>query len=254
MAKVELFGVQVDDIGLERLVDEIEQKIGYQERCLISHVNVTGLNLAYQNNWLKDFYNQCDRVYCDGMGVILGARVLGKRLTQRFTLADWIWVLAENFSRSGGSIFLLGSSPGVAERASQRIQARYPAVQIAGCMHGFFNKEKAHTENEQVLSMLNAANPDLLLVGMGMPLQEQWLQENWGSLNARVSMTCGALFEYIAGDLPRGPQWMTDNYLEWLARMLISPKRYTRRYLRDNPLFLYRILKQKIGLKNDDRS
>jgi N-acetylglucosaminyldiphosphoundecaprenol N-acetyl-beta-D-mannosaminyltransferase len=145
------------------------------------------------------------------------------------------------------TLFLLGGSMGVADTAAQRLKERYPQLQIVGTMHGFFNKGKPHDENREVIRMINQANPDLLLVGMGMPLQEQWLMENWHELNPRVAITCGALFEYISGDLRRGPQWMTDNYLEWLARMIISPKRYTKRYLRDNPLFLYRVLKQKIG-------
>lgn len=252
MPKVELLGVQVDDIGLLNLVDEIDQKIRSQERLLVAHVNVTGLNLAYQISWLKDFYNQCDRVYCDGMGVILGARLLGKRLQERFTLADWIWLLAERFSISGYSIFLLGSAPGVAIKAGARLQERFPDLKICGSHHGFFNKEKTHSENENVLAKIREANPDLLLVGMGMPLQEKWLKENWQDINSRVAITCGALFEYLTGDLRRGPRWMTENYLEWLARIVISPKRYTGRYLRDNPLFLYRILKQRMVQGNHD--
>lgn len=247
ISKVELLGVKVDDIRLETLIDEICQTINNQGRLLVSHVNVTGLNLAYQNEWLRNFYNQCDRVYCDGMGVIFGARLLGLNISERFTLADWIWLLAERFTRNGMTLFLLGGSMGVADTAAQRLKERFPQLQIVGTMHGFFNKDKSADENREVIRMINQANPDLLLVGMGMPLQEQWLMENWHELNPRVAITCGALFEYISGDLRRGPHWMTDNYLEWLARMIISPKRYTKRYLRDNPLFLYRVLKQKIG-------
>lgn len=246
MPKVELLGVKIDDIGLMNLVNEIEQKIHSQERFLVSHVNVTGLNLAYRMDWLRDFYNQCDRVYCDGMGVILGARLLGKYIPERFTLADWVWVLAESCSQQGFRVFLLGGEAEVSYRAGQQLQGRYPGLNICGSHHGFFKKEKLHSENLSVLAGIQAAKPDLLFVGMGMPLQEQWLLENWQDMNVPVAMTCGALFEYLTGDLRRGPKWMTENYLEWLARIIISPRRYAGRYLRDNPLFLYRILKQRI--------
>ena len=249
MPKVELLGVQVDDIRLSILVDEIVEKIRRREHFLISHVNVTGLNLAYQYPWLKDFYNTCDRVYCDGMGVMLGARLLGKHISERFTLADWIWALAEQLAANRQSLFLLGGKPGVAERAAQQLRQQVPDLVISGSMHGYFNKAKNHPENQAVIRALQTANPDLLLVGMGMPLQEEWLKENWSEVNARVAITCGALFEYIIGDLQRGPRWMTQNYLEWLARMVISPGRYAGRYLRDNPLFLYRVMKQKLGNK-----
>ena len=80
-----------------------------------------------------------------------------------------------------------------------------------------------------------------------MPVQERWLDENWPRLQVKVAITCGALFEYLAGDLPRGPQWMTQNYLEWLARLAISPRRYAGRYLRDIPLFVWRLVGQKMN-------
>ncbi|HSQ26975.1 MAG TPA: WecB/TagA/CpsF family glycosyltransferase [Anaerolineales bacterium] len=252
MPKVDILGVQVDNIGVEFLIEEIDQKISSDERFLVSHVNVTGLNLAYQQTWLKDFYNRCDRVYCDGMGVILGARLLGMDISERFTLADWVWKLAERFSKTGASIFLLGSEPGVANRASQQLMARFPELRICGRIHGFFEKGKQHPENIEVVKKVNESGADLLLVGLGMPLQEKWLEENWQDLNVRVAITCGALLEYVSGDLRRGPRWMTENYLEWLARILLSPKRYTIRYLRDIPLFIFRVLKQRMVQKKDD--
>jgi N-acetylglucosaminyldiphosphoundecaprenol N-acetyl-beta-D-mannosaminyltransferase len=246
MPKVDILGVQVDNIGLEYLIEEIDRKINSHERFLVSHVNVTGLNLAYQHTWLKDFYNSCNRVYCDGMGVILGARLLGMDISERFTLADWVWILAERFSKTGASIFLLGSEPGVALRAYQQLMDRFPELKISGHLHGFFEKGKQHPENIEVVKKVNESGADLLLVGLGMPLQEKWLAENWPDLKVNVAITCGALLEYVSGDLRRGPRWMTENYLEWLARILLSPKRYTLRYLRDIPLFLFRVLKQRM--------
>lgn len=252
MAKVNLLGVNVDKIFQKDLINEICEKIEKRDRFLVSHVNITALNLAYQNQWLKEFFNRCDRVYCDGMGVMLGARMLGEQLPERFTLADWVWPLAECLSKEKFSMFLLGSKPGVAENAARKLQERIPGSRIFGTMHGYFERGKAGSRNETVLEMINAVDPDLLLVGLGMPTQEKWMKDNWSSLNVRVGITCGALFEYLAGDLRRGPVWMTENYLEWLARMLISPSRYTGRYLRDIPLFLYRVLQQRAGKRNDE--
>ena len=82
-----------------------------------------------------------------------------------------------------------------------------------------------------------------------MPAQEKWLMENWDNLNTNVAITVGAIFEYMAGTLKHGPNWMTQYYMEWLFRLIDRPDRYAKRYLRDNPLFIYRILRQKyIGL------
>ena len=133
----------------------------------------------------------------------------------------------------------------MAEKAAVQLRARFPQLRIQGAYHGYFDKSPGHPENKATLEAIRAAQPDILLVGFGMPAQEKWLQENWERLDVSVAITVGALFEYISGELARGPRWMTENYLEWLARLIISPRRYAKRYLRDNPLFLVRILKQR---------
>ena len=245
MVKVNVLGVGIAPLTLEQALDIILQSVAKNQRRLIAHANITGLNLAYQQDWLRAFYNRCDLVYCDGMGVALAARWLGASLPERYTLADWVWPLAERAAQQGASLYLLGNPPGVADRASENLRRRFPSLSVAGTQHGFFDKTPGCSENQVVIDAINAAHPDILLVGFGMPVQERWLMENWSGLNAKIAITCGALFEYLSGDLRRGPPWMTQFYLEWLARLLISPRRYARRYLRDLPLFTYRIVKQK---------
>lgn len=245
MDKVIVLGVGVDAMSLEGVLGMIRAAVSSGGHTLISHVNITGLNMAYEQPWLRDFYNHCDLIYCDGMGVQLAARYLGRLLPERFTLADWIWQLARLAVERQFSLYLLGNPPGVVERAAQKLLISCPGLQIAGAQHGFFDKSPGQAENEAVIEAINACRPNVLLVGFGMPIQEQWLNENWPRLKVNVAITCGALFEYLAGDIPRGPQWMTQNYLEWLARVLISPRRYAMRYLRDIPLFMYRLAKQK---------
>jgi len=246
MEKVTILGVGVNALTLDGILDRIQAAVSSPGHILISHANITGLNMAYEQPWLRGFYNRCDLVYCDGMGVQLAARWLGRRLPERFTLADWVWRLARLAAERQFSFYLLGNPPGVAEKAAQKLTMGCPGLKIAGTQHGFFDKTAGQVENEVVIQAINACQPSLLLVGFGMPLQERWLDENWPRLDVNVAITCGALFEYLAGDLPRGPQWMTQNYLEWLARLAISPRRYAGRYVRDIPLFMWRLMKQRI--------
>jgi N-acetylglucosaminyldiphosphoundecaprenol N-acetyl-beta-D-mannosaminyltransferase len=245
MEKVNVLGVGIDPLTLEQTLADIFAALAQDRHILIAHANITGLNLAYEQGWLREFYNRCDLVYCDGMGVMLGARWLGYRIPERYTLADWAWLLAERATQQGASLYLLGGPSGVAQATGEKLRRRYLALSIAGTQHGFFDKTEGSPENQAVIAQINVAQPDILLVGFGMPLQERWLMENWSSLNAKVAITCGALFEYLSGDLRRGPSWMTQSYLEWLARLLISPRRYGWRYVRDLPLFAYRVVKQK---------
>jgi N-acetylglucosaminyldiphosphoundecaprenol N-acetyl-beta-D-mannosaminyltransferase len=253
MDKVNVLGVRVASVCLQDVLDIICETIAENQRALIVHVNVMGALLAYENEWMRRFLNASDLVYCDGMGVKLGAKLLGYDIPERFTLADWVWQLAALAEKEGFSIFLLGNPPGVAEAAAVRLRERMPNLRIAGAQHGYFEKSPDHPENLAVLEKINAAGADILLVGFGMPIQEKWLQENWDHLEVHVAISVGALFEYVAGELKRGPRWMTQHYMEWLARMVISPRRYANRYLHDAPLFLYRILHQKFfGLNESD--
>jgi N-acetylglucosaminyldiphosphoundecaprenol N-acetyl-beta-D-mannosaminyltransferase len=87
-----------------------------------------------------------------------------------------------------------------------------------------------------------------------MPLQERWLMENWDHIDANVALTGGAVFDYVSGELQRAPRWMTDNGLEWLGRLLIEPRRLWKRYLIGNPLFIWRVLKQRLGLLHFDEA
>lgn len=243
--KVKLLGVGIDPLRLDEMLALIRQRAVSGEHCLIAHVNIMGLNLAYEQPWLRDFYNQADAVYADGMGVLLGARLQGRRIPERYTLADWVWPLAEMAAQNDLGLFFLGNPPGVAQRAGERLQERFPALRMAGTQHGYFDRTPGGAENEVVLAQINHSGAQLLLVGFGMPRQEAWLRDNWPRLEVPVAVTVGALFEYIAGDLRRGPAWMTQKYMEWLARMLLQPRRYARRYVHDIPLFLLRMLQQR---------
>lgn len=249
--KIEILGVGIAKVSLMDLLKIFQQAIQLDQRLFVTHTNVTGLNIAYEQEWYREVLNSSDIVFCDGMGVLLGSRLLGYHLLQRFTLADWIFPLAEMALKNSFSFYFLGNPPGAAARAALKLQGDYAGLQIKGTQHGFFDKTPGQGQNTGVLEEINRQQPDFLLVGFGMPLQEQWLWENWRQLEVKIAITCGALFEYLCGDLKRGPRWMTDHYLEWLARVLVSPRRYGKRYLRDNPLFLYRILKQKFQGRAD---
>lgn len=145
-------------------------------------------------------------------------------------------------------MFFLGSKPGIAEKAAQRLQERHPNLVIAGTHHGYFDKTPGSLENEAIIQQINAARPNILIVAFGMPLQEKWLMENWERIDANIALTGGAVFDYISGELARAPRWMTDNGLEWLGRLLIEPGRLWKRYVIGNPLFLWRILLQRLGV------
>ena len=244
--RANILGVGVDPITVRELHAEIERMVRENDHALVLNVNVHALNLGYRDPVFRNFLDSAPIVFCDGAGVMLAARIVGRRLPERITYADWVWRLAEFAEKKRFSFFFLGARPGVVERAVAQLKESYPGLEIAGIRHGYFDRTTGSPENEAVLREINTASPDILLVGFGMPLQEYWLMENWNRIQANVALTGGAVFDYVSGELRRGPRLLTDYGFEWLARLFIEPKRLWRRYVVGNPLFLLRVLKQRL--------
>lgn len=243
---IDILGVPVHPLTVEELHEQIGAIIDRGERAQVLNVNVHCLNLAHEHPWLHETLNEADIVFCDGAGVILGARILGYHIPERITFADWMWQLAQFAVERGDTLYFLGARPGVAQAAAERLRQQYPALKIVGVQDGYFNKTAGHEENEAVVQHINQARPNILVLGMGMPLQEQWLRDNWERLDVNVALTGGATFDFISGELKRAPSWMNDHGMEWLGRLIIEPKRLWRRYIVGNPAFLLRVLRERL--------
>ena len=231
----------MDPLTVGDLQAEVGRLVRGGRGGLVLNVNAHCLNLCYADPALRGFFNAADVVFCDGAGVMLAARLLGRRIPERITYADWAWDLAAFAAAEGFSLFFLGARPGAAGAAAKRLKERHPELKISGVCDGYCDRSAAVRE-------INAAAPDILLVGLGMPLQERWLMENRSRLEVGVALTGGAVFDYVSGRLRRGPRLLTDNGFEWLARLLAEPRRLWRRYLLGNPLFLVRVLRQRLDV------
>ena len=246
LVNINLLGVRMCLISAESLVNFIAQSIVGRGKVRVVYVNIHAINLAHEFDWFRNFINNSGIAYCDGYGVKWGARLLGFRIPERLSPPDWITLLAAECSRRRFSLFLLGAHPGVAEKVATIFKQQFPELSIVGVQHGYFDKFPKSNENEAVLHAINTTNPDILLVGMGMPIQEHWIMENWNKLDAKVVLPVGALFDYMAGEYPRAPHWMTNHGLEWLGRLIVEPNRLWRRYLIGNPRFLWLLLRQRL--------
>jgi N-acetylglucosaminyldiphosphoundecaprenol N-acetyl-beta-D-mannosaminyltransferase len=244
--KVNLLGVNIDNISLDEVIAFIVNTIEIESKAIVSNVNVHALNIAYGQAWFREFLNESQLVFCDGFGVRMGAQITRQKLEYRFTPPDWVSNLCGIAAEKGYSVFFLGAKPGVAELAAEKLIDSHPGLEIYS-HHGFF--DKTGNENDKVIAKINDSKANILLVGMGMPLQEKWIKNNFDRLsNVNVFLPVGAMFDYVTDVVPRGPKWMTDHGLEWLARLIIEPKRLWKRYIIGNPLFLYRVFLQRLGL------
>lgn len=234
-------GVKVHPIRLADLLAWIPQVIAARHHTTVMYVNAYAINLAQQHHAFREAVNRADLVFCDGNGVRMAADLLGAPLPERFTPPDWVPQLAALSEKRCYRLFFLGAEPGVAAQAAAELRQRFPRLEVAA-RHGYFDPKGS--ENEEVLQEIRDANPDVLLVGMGMPRQEFWVQENAPHLAVPVTICVGALFDYLGGQMPRGPRWLTDNGFEWLCRLWFEPRRLWRRYLLGNPIFIWLVLRQ----------
>ena len=208
----------------------------------VMYVNAHVLNQSHERPELREALADADLVYCDGYGVRLAAKALDVEIPHRMTGADWIWGLASLCEANGQSVYLLGGEPGVTADAAERLQRWYPRLEVAGTHHGYFELGSAH--DQRVIEDINEKQPDIVLVGMGSPKQELWVDRHAHELDADVLWTVGALFDYVSGRVPRAPAWLADNGLEWIFRFAIEPQRMWRRYLVGNPQFVSRVVTQ----------
>ena len=244
--KIDILGVRVSRLILDELIQGAIDRARNRVSSTILYANIHVLNTAYHDAELRDRLNKADVVYCDGEGVRFGSGILGRRLPGRMTGADWIEPLCDACAKQGISMSFIGSKPGVAERAALLLQERHAGLKISSRHHGFLDDPAA---NSEAIAAVNTARPGILLVGMGTPEQERWIAAHRSELDVPVVWAVGALFDFVTGTQPRGPRWMCDHGMEWIYRLVTSPRRLGNRYLLGNPLFVWRVLKQRAGLK-----
>jgi len=239
----EIFGVPVETDPPAQLLRRIVDHAHRRERVRVAYVNAHVLNQSQSNSELLDALRASDVVYCDGYGVRLAARLIGLRVPFRMTGADWIWGIAALCEESSLSLYLLGSDPGASAEAAESLRRWYPRLEVTGTHHGYFELDSPHSE--RVLEHIAEHKPDLLLVGMGTPQQELWVDRYFDRIEAPVVWTVGALFDYLSGRVPRAPHWLADNGAEWIFRLAMEPRRMWRRYLLGNPVFLSRVFEER---------
>lgn len=236
----------IEDIAIEGYAskqlffDRILFEINKPRLSRICYMNVHGANMAKKHPRFQDILHSADFVFCDGAGIVLGAKLLGQDLPKRHTGADYMLELIETLSKAGKTIYFLAGEPDVAKKAKVFFDEKIPEHSIVGFHHGFILKDPEL--NEQVLAEINSLKPDILFLGMGMPLQEIWMDNHAERLEVGCVYCIGATLDYYTEKVSRCPVWMGDAGLEWVYRLAIEPVRMFDRYVLGNPWFLSRIL------------
>ena len=239
--RVNLFGVDIDALRMPEAVERVMGWIHNPEPAAHRYVvtpNTDHAVMLHNDAAFREAYAHAALRLADGMPVVLASRILRKPLPERVTGADLVPALfsAAN-ERRPLRAYLLGAGPGVAERAAANVHSRWPHVRIVGTFSPPFGFEKDPARTEGILRRIEAARPDVLVVGLGAPKQELWVAEHRHEICAKVSLCVGATIDFLAGEVRRAPRWMQCCGLEWLYRVMCEPRRLLRRYAKDARVF-----------------
>jgi N-acetylglucosaminyldiphosphoundecaprenol N-acetyl-beta-D-mannosaminyltransferase len=232
-------------VNLSGILRRVSEWCQAAELRTILYVNANCLNLACQDAGLRRALNAADLVYPDGISVVWSSRLLGGCRMQKLTGADWIDDFCLAAQANAWRIYILGGKPGIARQARANLLIKYPQIQIVGAQDGFF----CEMTEAQVIADIQHMHPHVVFVGLGTPAQEKWLAAQRTAILAPVCWAVGALFDYVAGAEPRAPRLVRAFALEWMWRLMIDPLGKWKRYLLGNPVFAWRILRQRLGMR-----
>lgn len=221
---IEIFGVSVDVVDTASTLAAIDGFLNDGKPHMVVTADTSCVVIAQNDPELKEIVNTADLVTPDGIGLVWAAQRLGTPLQERVSGVDMVELLCARGATHGRSVFLLGSAPGIAAEAGERLKKRYPGLRIAGTHHGFFNTE----ESEHLVKTIHDLKPDFLFVALGIPIQEKWIKHNLNALDVPVSMGVGGSFDVISGNVRRAPEWMQRHGLEWVYRVVSNPRKFKK--------------------------
>jgi N-acetylglucosaminyldiphosphoundecaprenol N-acetyl-beta-D-mannosaminyltransferase len=244
--RANILGVEVSAINMTMALRTIEEWLARREPHYVCVSGVHGLMESQRDAELRRIHNAAGLVTPDGMPLVWLSRLTGFRYVERVYGPDLMLAVCERAAQQGYRHFFYGGAAGVVDQLAIRLQARFAGLQIAGTYSPPF-RPLTSDEDQQIIEEINAVQPDIVWVGISTPKQERWMADHVGKLSAPVLIGVGAAFDFHAGLKKQAPRWMQQGGLEWFFRLLMEPRRLWRRYLVNNPLFLWLVLLQALG-------
>ncbi|WP_298836695.1 WecB/TagA/CpsF family glycosyltransferase [uncultured Roseobacter sp.] len=205
-------------------------------RATVAFANAHCVNVRARDRAYAAALRRTDYILPDGIGVELAARMQGRNLTANLNGTDFVPLLLQHAARLGLSVFLIGGKPGTAAAAAARLSFDIPGLRIAGSRDGYGGAVPAGPAVRDI----NESGADIVLVAMGVPRQELWVDQNRHLLNASLVLSVGALLDFLAGNVRRAPAVVRRARMEWVWRLALEPKRLAQRYLIGNLTFMTR--------------
>lgn len=237
------YNLSMNRLNTSEFFDQLRAEMATGGQVVVNFVNAHCFNIAQVDMEYRKALNSSTFVLNDGVGIQIGASLLGFRFQENMNGTDLIPKILSTPKLCEKGVYLLGAKPEVVAKASREIQARCPQAPVVGYSDGYFK------DTDEILKKINDSGAQVLIVAMGVPMQELWVENNRHALpGVRLIVSGGAIFDFLTGTVARAPVWIQKAGFEWLFRLAQEPRRLFRRYAVGNVVFLFKVLKLRIKM------
>lgn len=245
--KYRFFNINLDFTTSKAMLEFLGDLKEYNSIRTLFFLNANCFNIAQKDSEYRDIINESDFLLNDGVGIDIAASLLKLKFSENLNGTDLIPEILRVATKLGYKIYFLGGEENVAIKAAEKLMKLFPPINIVGTHSGYFNK----SEEALIIDDINEKSPDILVVGMGVPIQEKWIAANKDKLKSvKLCIAGGAIFDFLSGKLARAPLFIRKLRCEWLFRLLLEPKRLYKRYLIGNFVFFKHIICLSYKLEN----
>lgn len=234
MEKQPLLNTFVNNVSMAQAIQEIAQLVEEKKKSYVVAINVDVVMKIEKDEYLRKITDDADLTLVDGKPLVWIAKWHKHPVKAKISGSDLVPELCRAAAEKGYSIFIIGGAEGVAEKAKENLERDLPGIRIVGTYAPPYGFEKDEAELEKINQVISTAHPDLVIACFGCPKQEKWIYENYLKYDGTVSICAGATVDFLAGNINRAPQWMSEHGLEWFYRFSQEPKRLFRRYFVDD--------------------
>ncbi|MET3684215.1 N-acetylglucosaminyldiphosphoundecaprenol N-acetyl-beta-D-mannosaminyltransferase [Alkalibacillus flavidus] len=238
MKVVKFLGIPFLYIDQAEFINLMAQRIEDKDKTFVVTVNPESAMIGQRDQHFMNVLHRATHVTADGIGIVKGVRLVGDYLPERVTGYDSMIGLLERGNEHGYRVFLLGGREDVVQEAAGRVSSRYPGLDAVDYHHGYFD-----FNDESVIDAIKAFQPNLVLVGLGVPRQEQWIDAHFDKFDQGVFIGVGGSIDVLGGYVKRAPETWRRLNLEWLYRFLHQPSRWRRAFVL--PQFIGTVLKKR---------
>lgn len=246
--RVNILGVNVSAINETQALESIANWISSSASRYICVTPAHGVMDCWGDPELHIIFNASGLTTPDGMSIVWILKLLGHRHVERVYGPDLLLAVCERSIEEGWSHYFYGGALRVPETLAEKLADRFPGLRVVGTYSPPF-RSLMPEEDQEIVRKINAANPDIVWVGLSTPKQERWMAAHLEKLNAPVLIGVGAAFDFLSDRKKQAPRWIQRSGFEWLYRLASEPRRLWRRYAR-YPLFVLLFLAQLLGLKH----